>query len=113
MIRGAAIAFYESRKGGGRGAIVAVARIVDVTSIPIDSTPEALQRGAVVEDVAVLTKSSRVLATTFDNLVALKKPVSLETLRQIGCVTGANFVSATPILAKHLTAIVDAGRGDE
>jgi hypothetical protein len=113
MIRGAAIAFYESRKGGGRGAIVAVARIVDVTSIPIDSTPEALQRGAVVEDVAVLTKSSRVLATTFDNLVALKKPVSLETLRQIGCVTGANFVSATPISAKHLTAIVDAGRADE
>jgi predicted nucleic acid-binding protein/GNAT superfamily N-acetyltransferase len=113
MIRGAAIAFYESRKGGGRGAVVAVARIVDVTSIPIDSTPEALQRGAVVEDIGALTKSSRVLATTFDNLVALKNPVSFETLRQIGCVTGANFVSATPISAKHLTAIVDAGYADE
>jgi hypothetical protein len=113
MIRGATIAFYESRRGGGRGAIVAVARIVDVTSIPVESTPEALQRGAVVEDVGTLTKSSRVLATTFDNLIAFKRPVSFEMLREIGCVTGANFVSATPISVKHLTAIVDAGFTDE
>jgi hypothetical protein len=113
MIRGSAIAFYESRSGGGRGAIVAIARIVDVTSIPVSSTPEALQRGAVVEDIEALTKSSRVLATTFDNLLVLRKPVSFEMLRVIGCVTGANFVSATPISTKHLIAIVDAGYTDE
>jgi hypothetical protein len=113
MIRGEAIAFYESARGKGRGAIVAVGRIIDVTSIPVSNAPEALRRGAVVDNLGTLTKSERVLATTFDNLVALRKPVSLRKLRQIGCVTKANFVSATPISARHLTAIVEAGCTDD
>jgi predicted nucleic acid-binding protein/ribosomal protein S18 acetylase RimI-like enzyme len=113
MIRGSAIAFYESSRGGGRGAIVAIGRIVDVTSIPVVNAPEALRRGAVVENLGTLTKSKRILATTFDNLVALGKPVTLKELRQIGCVTKANFVSATLISARHLTAIVDAGCIDD
>jgi hypothetical protein len=113
MIRGAAIAFYESSRGGGRGAIVATGRIVHVTSIPVSGVPEALQRGAVVDDPGALTSSDRVLATTFDNLVALRRPVGIKVLRQIGCVTGANFVSATPISAAHLKAIVDAGYSDD
>jgi ribosomal protein S18 acetylase RimI-like enzyme/predicted nucleic acid-binding protein len=113
MIRGAAIAFYESTRGKGRSSIVAIGRIIDVTSIPVDNAPEALQRGAVVENLETLTKSKRILATTFDNLVILRKPVTLRKLREIGCVTKANFVSATPISAKHLKAIVDAGHNDD
>jgi predicted nucleic acid-binding protein/ribosomal protein S18 acetylase RimI-like enzyme len=113
MIRGSAILFYESSRGKGRGAIVAVGRIVDVTSIPVSSVPEALRRGAVVDDLGTLTKSERILATTFDNLVVFSKPVILTKLRQIGCVTKANFVSATPISAKHLTAIVESGHTDD
>lgn len=113
MIRGAAIAFYESGKHGGQQAIVALGRIVDVTSIPVSNVPEALQRGAVVDDLSKLTSAGRVLATTFDNLIALKNPVPLKKLREIGCVTGANFVSATPVSASHLKAIVDAGCKDD
>jgi predicted nucleic acid-binding protein/GNAT superfamily N-acetyltransferase len=113
MIRGAAIAFYESQGGGGRGAIVALGRIVDTTSIPANNAPEILQRGGVVSDIEGLTKSTRVLATTFDNLVILREPVSFPVLRQIGCVPKTNFVSATPITADHLAAIVDAGFPDE
>jgi hypothetical protein len=113
MIRGAAIIFYESAKGGGQGAIVALGRIVDVTSVPVQNVPEALQRSAVVEDPGALTSSNRVLATTFDNLIALRNPVNLRKLRQIGCVTGANFVSATPISATQLKEIVDAGCADD
>jgi predicted nucleic acid-binding protein/GNAT superfamily N-acetyltransferase len=113
MIRGSAIAFYESSRGKGRGAVVALGRILDVTSIPVSSVPESLRRGAVVDDLGTLTKSERILATTFDNLIVFKKPVTLTKLRQIGCVTKANFVSATPISAKHLTAIVEAGQTDD
>jgi hypothetical protein len=109
MVPGAAIAFYESLGGGGRGAVVALARIVDVTSVPKDRMPNILQRGAVVDDVGTLIRAARVLATTFDNLVILRRPVPFKTLRKIGCVTGANFVSATSIADKHLTAIIDAG----
>ncbi len=113
MIRGAAIAFYESGKRGGQGAIVALGRIVEVTSIPVATIPEALGRGAVVEDPSALISTDRILATSFDNLVALKKPVPLETLRKIGCVPKTNFVSATPISASHLRAIVDTSSADD
>jgi hypothetical protein len=113
MIRGAIIAFYESKKRGGRGAIVALGRIVDVTSVAVASVPEAIKRGAVVDDLALLTGQHRILATTFDNLVALKKPVPLQRLREIGCVTRANFVSATPISTAHIKTIVEAGNRDD
>jgi predicted nucleic acid-binding protein len=113
MIRGSAILFYESQSSGGRGAIVAIGRIVDVTSVPVDNTPEALQRGGVVEDMEALTKSDRMLATTFDNLLILPKTVSFSALRRIGCVTGTNFVSATSITAKHLAEIIGMGCEDE
>lgn len=109
MIRGAAIAFYESSDRSGQMAIVAVGRIVDVTSVPVTNVPEALGRGAVVENVGSLTSSSRVLATTFNNLIALKRPVPLKKLREIGCVPKTNFVSATSITASHLKAILDFG----
>lgn len=112
MIRGAAIAFYESSKKSGRGAIVAVGRIVDVTSVTVGSVPERLQRGAVVENPKMLTKSSKVLATTFDNLIVLRTPVTLARLREIGCTNKANFVSATPISPKHLQEILEAGGSD-
>jgi hypothetical protein len=107
--RGEAIVFYESSKKRGRGAIAATGRIVDVTTIPIDNVPEAFQRGAVVKNLSILTKSKRILATTFDNLLPLKSPVSLKKLREIGCVNRTNFVTATSITASHLAAIVEAG----
>lgn len=113
MIRGSAIVFYESSRGGGRGAVIAAGRIVDVTSIPVNSAPESLRRGAVVDDLGTITRSEGILATTFDNLVVFRKPVPLTKLRQIGCVSRANFISATPISAKHLTAIVEAGHTDD
>jgi GNAT superfamily N-acetyltransferase/predicted nucleic acid-binding protein len=114
MIRGSVIAFYESLRGGkGRGAIVALGRIVDVTSIPSSNAPELLQRGGVVDDIEALTKSNRILATTFDNLVMLHTPVPFRKLQELGCVSGANFVSATPITAKQLASIVHAGFSDD
>lgn len=113
MIRGSAIAFYESARSKGRGAIVALGRIVEVTSIAVEDVPEFMQRGAVVVDLGTLTKSNRVLATQFDNLMPLKNPVTLQQLRKFGCVNKSNFVSATPISAAHLEEIVLAGFPDD
>lgn len=78
----------------------------------MDRVPEALQRGAVVDKPENITKSKRVLATTFDNLIALERPVTLKMLRQLGCDTKSNFVSATAISAPQLSAIVNAGCTD-
>ncbi len=114
MIRGAALAFYESSgRGAGRGAIIAIARIVDVTSTPTDAAAEQLQRQGVVDDLRGLTKQPRVLATTFDSLIPLRRPVPFGELRKIGCVDGANFVSAKPISWLHLAEIVKVGFPNE
>ena len=113
MTRGKIIVFYELSRGHGRSAVVALGRVVDATSIPVESMPEVLRRRGVVEKPEALTKSKRILATTFDNLIALRRPVTLDELRAIGCVPGSNFVSATPVSISHLKAIVDAGWADE
>lgn len=113
MIRGSAIAFYESVRSGGRGAIVAVGRIVDVTTVSIENVPEFMQRAAVVEDLQEITKANRILATTFDNLLQLKTPVTFESLRKINCVPSSNFISATSISATQLQEIVRVGFPDE
>jgi hypothetical protein len=113
MIRGSVIAFYESVRSGGRGAIVALARIVDVTTMPIEGVPEFVQRGAVVEDVREITKGDRILVTTFDNLIPFPRPVTLSTLRRIECVSPSNFVTASRMSAQQLEKIVLAGFPDE
>lgn len=113
MIRGAVIVFYESSRNGGRGAVVALGRIVDVTATHKNETSEHLQRGGVVTDLQQLNASTRVLASTFDNLLMLKNPVSFEALKKIGCVNRANLVSATPITSQHLAAIVKMGFANE
>jgi hypothetical protein len=113
MIRGAAIAFYESSKNGGRSAIVALGRIVDVTTTPKDAASEQLQRGGVVDDLQKLNVSPHVLASTFDNLMMLKRPVPFDVLKKIGCVSKANLISATAITWAQLAQIVEAGFSDE
>lgn len=109
MIRGSVIAFYESSKKGGRGAVVAVGRIVEVTSVPVEDVPEFAQRAAVVDDPKRLTRSNRVLVTQFDNLIALKSPVKFKTLKDFGCVGKSNLISATKITSGQLEKIVKAG----
>jgi hypothetical protein len=63
MCPGAPILFYESKRTGGRGAIVAAARIVDATVLAKQQIPDDLLRRAVVEDLGPLSASSDLLAT--------------------------------------------------
>ena len=63
------ILFYESKRSGGRGNIVAAARIVDSMVMMKDQVPKDLYTSAVVEDVSTLTKVPDILVTTFDNLL--------------------------------------------
>jgi hypothetical protein len=56
MRPGTPILFYESKRSGGRGAIVAVARIVDATVVPKTQVSDGLLRRAVVEDLGPLSQ---------------------------------------------------------
>lgn len=106
---GTPIIFYESVRSGGRGAIVAAARIVDATVVQKNQVPDEMLRRAVVEDVNPLSASTEVLATTFDNLLRFPRPVTLVELRNLGATTAANFQTSTAVSAKHLTAILELG----
>jgi len=78
MRPGVPILFYESRRSGGRGAVVATARISDATVVAKLHVPDDLLRRAVVEDLGPLSATSDLLATSFDNLLRFPAPVSLE-----------------------------------
>jgi hypothetical protein len=109
MRPGVPILFYESKRSGGRGAIVASARIVDATVMIKQQVPEEVLRRAVVEDLDPLSASTEVLATTFDNLLRFPTPVTLDTLRGIGADGSSNLQTTTPLTATGLSEILERG----
>ncbi|MGN6570770.1 MAG: GNAT family N-acetyltransferase [Pseudolabrys sp.] len=109
MAPGTVLAFYESVRSGGRGAVVALARAVDAITIPKRDVPEIIERGGVVSDLSVISKADRVLVTTFDNLLPLPKPVGVRDLKAMGCDSGTNFITATSITLKNLEQIIASG----
>ena len=109
MRPGVPMLFYESIRSGGRGAIVAAARIVDATVMAKEQVPEELLRRAVVEDLEPLSASTDVLATSFDNLLRFPAPVPLKRLRVLGATGSANLRTATALTSAQLSAILEQG----
>lgn len=109
MRPGLPILFYESKRTGGRAAIVAAARIVDTTVLPKGQVPVELLRRAVVEDVDPLSTSSEVLATSFDNLIRFPNLVTLEALRAVGAEGASNLQTSTALPSTLLGKILDLG----
>lgn len=109
MRPGVPILFYESERTGGRGAVVAAARIVDATISPKERVSDKVLDRGVVEDLSSLTASTDVLATSFESLIRFPNPVSLDTLRQLGAVGPSNLQTATPLPNTLLAAILDRG----
>jgi len=109
MRPGSPILFYESKRTGGRAAIVAAARIVDTTILPKEQVPGELFRRAVVEDLDPLTSSSEVLATSFDNLISFPNLVTLEALRAVGAEGASNLQAPTTLPSMLLGKILDLG----
>lgn len=109
MRAGVPILFYESRRSGGRAAVVAAARIVDTTVVAKDLVSNDLLERAVVDDVEPLTASADVLATSFDNLIRFPNPVSLDTLRELGAHGTSNLQTTTLLPNSLLAVILDRG----
>jgi hypothetical protein len=109
MRPGVPMLFYESKRSGGRGAIVAVARVVDATVVGKLHVPDDLLRRAVVEDLGPLSASADLLATTFDSLIRFPAAVSLEMLRRLGIETASNFQTTTAVPHSGLAAILELG----
>jgi hypothetical protein len=109
MRPGVPMLFYETKRSGGRGAIIAVTRIVDATVMGKEQVPEHLLRRAVVEDLNPLSASNDVLATSFDNLLRFPAPVPLDALRVLGADGPANLRTTTALTCARLSAILEMG----
>lgn len=109
MRPGMLMLFYESKRSGGRGAIVAVARVADATVMAKGQVSDDLLRRAVVEDLDPLSTSADVLATSFDNLLRLPMPVSLDAMRRLSVDVSSNLQTTTVLASAGLRAILELG----
>jgi len=103
------ILFYESSRTGGRGAVVAVGRIVDCTLQPKADLSVDSQRRLVVDDVDAFSATDDILVTSFDNLFALPEPVPLRFLKAIDAAGNANLISAVSLSSGKVTQILTQG----
>lgn len=108
MRPGLPILFYESSKKGGRSAIVAIGRIVDSVIVPKEATLREAARRVVVDDLSEFSTTDDVLVTTFDNLMPFPTLISFAALKAMEAEGASNLISATPLSAEKLAAIVQA-----
>jgi hypothetical protein len=110
---GRPIVFYESGKANGRSAAVAVARVRSTVVVAKSQIAATLLDGGVVaeEDIKSLSSGDLIAATTVDNVLKLRKPVSFKDLRGLGCVDGANLITSRRIALGQLEQILNKGQG--
>jgi len=108
---GTPILFYESGAHGGRASIIAGARVVRSELMAKNEVLPRLYRQAVLsaEELGEISEATNVLASTFDNLLALPKPVSIARLRQIHCADPANFITAWRITSEQFQKVLEEG----
>lgn len=103
------ILFYESKRTGGRGSIVAVGRIVDRILTAKGEMTRENKRRLVVDNVDDFSATEHVLCTTFDNVFVLPKPVPLGYLKSIGAHGNANLISAVSLPSEKIAQILTQG----
>jgi hypothetical protein len=106
--RGTIILFYESGKGGGAAAIVAIGRVQraflkqDRAIDQTDFNPSVLNS----KTLAVIGTSKTKTVTAFDNLIVLPRPVPLSSLQRMNCGAAHQLISTRPITSEQLNAIL-------
>lgn len=106
--RGTIILFYESGKGGGAAAIVAIGRVQraflkqDEAIDQSDFNPSVLNS----KTLASIGTSKIKTVTAFDNLIVLPRPVPLSSLQRLRCGAAHQLISTSPITSEQLNAIL-------
>lgn len=103
------IMFYESARTGGRGAVVAAARVDDVVTQLKNETGRSDMQKTVVESVDRFSTSEEVTMTSFSSLLRFPRPVSLKELRELGAAGTQNLQTATVIATAAAQKIFDRG----
>lgn len=111
FFRGGLIAFYESGKGKGLGAVVAVARVVhsyqreEAAFSRDDFDPSVLDS----EQLSSIGKSRIRTVTVFDNLQILPRPVPLSVLQRLGCGAANQLITSRRLSNDQIQGILLEG----
>jgi predicted nucleic acid-binding protein/GNAT superfamily N-acetyltransferase len=107
--RGTLILFYESSKGHGRCAIVAIARVHQAYLRQCEElNSDDLEHSVLptTTHVAAIGKNKTRTITVFDNIFILPRPVSLTLLRHLDCGSTTQLISTNPISDTQLKEIL-------
>jgi hypothetical protein len=108
------IAFYESGRGHGRSAAIAVARIRR-RYLADEAAARGLseQRGVLsARAIQSMSQRNQICVIEFDNLKLLKTPIPLLRLKDMNCADRANLVTARRLGPAALNSLLRAGLGD-
>ncbi|MFA6444245.1 MAG: GNAT family N-acetyltransferase [Sterolibacterium sp.] len=109
--RGTLILFYESTKQGGRGEVIAIARVRQAylkqsNALGVSDLEHSVLNATTLTSIG---KSKMKTVTVFDNIFPLSRPVPLKTLQHIGCGRPNDLISTHPITDAQLQEILRAG----
>jgi hypothetical protein len=101
--------FYESGRGGGSAAVVAIARVQRAYLRPEKAIDQADFDPSVLspETLSSIGRSKSKTVTAFDNLILLHRPVPLISLQKMGCGEPNHLISTRPISSEQLSNILN------
>ncbi len=103
------VLFYESSRTGGRGAVVAAARVDNVVTQQKEETGRSDMKKTVLESVDRFSVSDEVTMTSFSSLLRFPHPVNLKILQELGAAGTQNLQTATVIATAAAQKIYDLG----
>lgn len=106
------ILFYESKRTGGRGAVIAAANVTGVLLQDKAEVSEGQMKRTVLDSVDGFSSTEQVTLVTFNSLLRFPHPVNLNQLKRLGAHNGQNFVSATKIATTVGQQVMDEGWSD-
>ena len=109
--RGTLVVFYVSRK---RSQAVALARVTFSETLTKTQAVLNLSRQGVLTEGEIQQRANdrnEITVFTFDNVLKFPKGIDFTKLKQMGCVGGANLVTAQEISDEALECIVSEGFG--
>ncbi|PJE32647.1 Acetyltransferase (GNAT) family protein [Pseudooceanicola marinus] len=103
------VMFYESVRTGGRGAVIAAARVDNVvTQRKVKIDPGSMSR-TVLENVERFSSSDEVTLTSFSSILRFPQPVGLLALKRVGAAGTQNLQTTTKISTAVAQTVFDLG----
>jgi GNAT superfamily N-acetyltransferase len=105
--KGTLMLFYESTKHGGRGELVALARVRQAYLRPASELVSELEQSVLSESsLAEIGTSDEKTVTVFDNIFHLPNCVPLSSLQRIGCGRPNDLITTHSITDEQLQKIL-------